>query len=255
MIGSYVGKHRRNRIFLYTIIALVGFLSLSMLQLISKGSIDWSYYLAQFLSLLLGILHAAIMYRYMPFLKPDQFWKGFGITILLACLGALGAAITYYFLDLDYHFLTFLFPFVLPYVCWQTYRLFFQIPVPHYKLWRYPVGTQPPDLSGIDLSQVQVIGFVFYKKIDEARPTNFTARAPLNMKLGLLFFIFIVDYNDKKPHDTISFLDGQNLPYGWLFYKRQGFFKRKHYFDPDLSFVENGIRQNEFIYATRYKVK
>jgi len=74
------------------------------------------------------------------------------------------------------------------------------------------------------------------------------------MPLGVLFFIFINDYNEKKPHDTITYLIGQHhKPYGWLFYRRKGIFKQKQYFDPDLTIQENGIRQSEIIYAVRYQ--
>ena len=255
MPGSFDRKHLRNRTFLYCIIAIIIFLLISTLQLAGKGFIDWSYYLAQFISLLAGILHVVIVYRYIPFLHTDEFWKGFGITVLIGCLAAIGCAVAYHFLHLDFSFLTFIFPFVIPYVCRQTYLHYFRIPLSEYKLWYYPVGVQMPDLSLIDLSQIEVIAFVFYKKIDDARQTNFTARAPLKMELGQLFFIFINDYNEKNPHDTISYLNGQNRPYGWLFYKRTGLFKRKYYFDPDLTFAENGILQNESIYGIRFQVK
>ena len=71
------------------------------------------------------------------------------------------------------------------------------------------------------------------------------------MTLGQLFFIFINDYNEKNSQNTIEYLESKNSPYGWLFFRKKKWFKRKHYFDPALSFRQNAIQPNEFIYAIR----
>jgi hypothetical protein len=244
-----VRKHLRNRSFLYGLITI--------LLLSATGLLGWTnilvtgsyYYLAQALAFGLGILHVILMYRYLN-LNPGDFWKGFGITLLLMVLGAVALVILYYYLHLNYAFITFLFPFVIPYLCWQTYQAFAEIPPPSYKIWHYPVNEKMPDLDMIDLSQIEVVQFVFNKKEKDPNQINFTSKAPLDMSLGQLFFIFINDYNEKNAQSTIEFLNTQQQPYGWLFYRKK-WLNGKYYFDPNLSFRENVIRPNEFIYADR----
>jgi hypothetical protein len=108
-----------------------------------------------------------------------------------------------------------------------------------------------PDLDMIDLSQIEVIQFVFTKNPNDSTQTNFTSKAPLNMTLGQLFFIFINDYNDKNVQHPIGYLKATREPFGWLFYRKKKLFNQKHFFDADLTFRDNGIQPNERIYAIR----
>lgn len=245
-----VGKQLRNRTFLYGLVTII--------LLAATGLLGWTnitltgnyYYLAQALALGLGILHVILMYKFLP-LNPDSFGKGFGITFLLMLLAAIALAILYYYLRLNYAFITFLFPFIIPYLCWHTYRAFTEIPPASYKVWHYPVNEKMPDLDMIDLSRIEVVQFVFNKKQQDLTQVNFTSKAPLDMSLGQLFFIFINDYNEKNAQSTIEFLNAQQQPYGWLFYRKKKWLNGRYYFDPNLTFRENIIRPNEFIYAQR----
>jgi hypothetical protein len=108
-----------------------------------------------------------------------------------------------------------------------------------------------PDLDFIDLSKIQVVQFVFLKKIKDPSHTNFTSKAPLEMPFSQLFFIFINDYNERNSLQTIEFANDKALPYGWLFYRKRKWPWRRHYFDPDRNFSQNGIQPNEVIFAER----
>ena len=214
---------------------------------------DAYYYFAQVLALTIGIVHVFLMYRLLPFPHPDQFGYGLAYTLICLALGMIAATVIYYLLNLDFRFLTYLFPFLVPYLIWQCFRFFAAIPPAAYKPWYYPLDAEMPDLDMIDLSQIEVVQFVFSKNASDPAQTNFTSKAPLNMTLGQLFFIFINDYNDKNPLQPIEFLNAHRSAFGWHFYREKKWFKNKHYFDPDLSFRENGIQPNEFIYSTRLK--
>ena len=246
-------KKYGKRPFLYAFILAILIGLTGLLQRVDPGSADTYYYFAQALVLVLGIFHILLFYRFVPQINTGDFWIGLGITILIMFAGALAAAITYHYLILDFRFLTYVLPFIVPYICWQVFIVFFQIPPAGYKTWYYPVNEEMPDLDMIDLSQIEVVQFVFSKNPQDATQTNFTAKAPLNMTLGQLFFIFINDYNDKNEQHPIQYLKSPNEPYGWLFYRRKKWFNRKHFLDSDLSFLNNGIQPNEFIYAARVK--
>jgi hypothetical protein len=240
-----------KRAILYVFINVIFICLAGLLQWVDNAEADTYYYFAQALVLIAGIVHVFLLYRFIPQISPSDFWKGFWITLLIMLAGAIVSAITYHFLNLDFRFLTYILPFVVPYLCWQVFRFFFRIPSPLYKTWYYPLNEEMPDLDMIDLSQIEVVQFVFSKNPQDSTQTNFTAKAPLNMTLGQLFFIFINDYNDKNLHHPILYLQTPTQPHGWLFYRKKKWFNQKEFLDSDLSFLNNTIKPNEFIYAVR----
>jgi hypothetical protein len=250
MAENRVVKKYGKKPLLYALIMVIlpGFISL--LQWTNSNQADSYYYFAQALVFITGIGHVWLMYKLFQ-ITPGDFWKGFLITVMIMLAGTVAAAIMYYFIHLDYRFLTYILPFIIPYLCWQVYQFFFQIPAPVYKSWYYPLNEEMPDLDMIDLSQIEVVQFVFSKNPQDTTQTNFTSKAPLNMTLGQLFFIFINDYNDKNAQHPIEYLKSAQEPFGWLFYRKKKWFNQKHFFDADLSFHNNSIKPNEFIYAVR----
>ena len=251
MAENRMVKKTGNAILFYTLILVVLLSLVSLLQWTSHLMADSYYYFSQILSFALGIAHVFFMYRFVSRIHPDDFWKGFGFTFLIMVLAAVAGCLAYYELRLDYRFLTYLLPFILPFLCWQAFRFFFRIPSPLYKSWYYPLNQEMPDLDMIDLSQIEVVQFVFSKNPQEGSQTNFTSKAPLNMTLGQLFFVFINDYNDKNTQQPISYLQSAQQPFGWLFFRKKKWFGARHFFDANLSFRENGIQPNELIYAVR----
>ncbi len=251
MAENMIEKKYGRKAFFYVLVTVILLSATSLLQLINANSADSYYYFAVFLSLGLGVLHALLVYRYFPQFSRSEFGKGLLITLIIMILAAVLAAVAYYFLRADYFFLTGLFFFAIPYFSWCAYYFFLQIPPSVYKPWYYPLNQEMPDLDMIDLSQIEVVQFVFNKKPGDSLQTNFTSKAPLNMGLGQLFFIFINDYNEKNSQNTIEYLKDRDNPYGWLFYRKKKWFGRRFYFDPELSFRENVIQPNEFIYALR----
>ncbi|MDP4213187.1 MAG: TssN family type VI secretion system protein [Bacteroidota bacterium] len=251
MADDRITKKYGKRSFLYALILVILLGLISLLQWSETSQADSYYYFGQALVLCLGAGHVLLMYKFVPPISPDDFRKGLLFTLLLMLAAALAAAVLYYFILLDYRFLTYILPFVIPYLCWQACRFFFQIPSRTYKSWYYPLNEEMPDLDMIDLSQIEVVQFVFFKNPQDTTQTNFTSKAPLNMTLGQLFFIFINDYNDKNVQNPISYLKSSGQPYGWLFYRKKKWLGQQHFFDADLSFRDNSIQPNEFIYAVR----
>lgn len=238
-----------KKTFFYGAAAALLLAVMALLFRIDSIGVRWTFALAQLLAFSLGILHAWILSVKAPRLS---FPKGLLFTLLLMVCGALMAAILYYIMRLDPRFLCCLLFFPVPVLCVYAWRAYFYIPFPVFKMWHYPMEEAMPDLDMIDLSQTLVVQLVLSKQVTESGRVSFTARAPLNMMLGQLFFIFINDYNEKNPHHPIGFLDaGTGRPDAWLFHRKYTRWRKKRYFDPDLSILENGIRPNEFIYAER----
>lgn len=252
MAENIIRKKYGKRGFIYLLIFLAALGGVGLLSLLTIDAIDAFYYLALLLGLIIGSLHVVFMYRFLP-IQRNEFTKGLILTLLLLLGSAILSAVIYYFRGGYYSFLTGLLTFIVPYLGYQTYLFLMKIPPSSYKLWYYPINEDMPDLDMIDLSQIEVVQFVFNKKHQEVVKTNFTSKAPLNMTLGQLFFIFINDYNEKNAQNTIDLMNDQKTLFGWVFYRKGKWFSKNFFFDPDLSFRDNQIQPNEIIQVERIK--
>ena len=71
------------------------------------------------------------------------------------------------------------------------------------------------------------------------------------MPFGELFMIFMNDYNDRNTDSPIQYTNQESKPYGWVFYKKEPWYKPNRYMDADLNFRQNNIVDNDIIYARR----
>lgn len=246
-------KQKSKWLILYVSVMCILICLISVLQWFELTSFQQIfYYIAQLLVLIVGIIHLIIMPKILIWINKN-FWQELIVTLVILIASLISALIIYYFLKLDFVFATFICAFALPFICFHTYKFFLKIPEPIYSLWFYPVDEEMPDLDMIDTSQVQLVTFIFPRNTRDNKLVEFTSKAPINMKLGELFFYFIASYNEKYRQQPIEYLMGDNKPYGWRFYRKNKWFNRKYFFDFDSSFRQNNIRPSEFIYALRYK--
>ncbi|MBS1948737.1 MAG: hypothetical protein JST47_13320 [Bacteroidetes bacterium] len=250
MAGNIIEKKYGKKTFFYLLIATALVSAVGLLQFAGSDAADKFYYLAEFLCLGMGALHVTLMYRFLP-VQKTEFGKGLLATLVILLCSTAIVGIIYYLRKSNFSFLAYAIVFIVPYLCYQVYCFLLVIPKAEYKLWYYPVNTEMPDLDMIDLSQIEVVQFIFNKKPQDSVQTSFTSKAPLNMTLGQLFFIFINDYNEKNAQNTIAWMNEQKAPFGWVFYRKRKWFSKNFYFDPDLSFRDNRIQPNEMVHALR----
>lgn len=214
-----------------------------------------AYPMAMSSFLILGILHVYLISQWFDTLFTNRSAKAIGFTLLISMLTALLVIFLYHKLVQELTkgvgMATALVGFLFPIFVARVYQNYLEIPLKEYKRWYYPVGQPLPDMDLLDLSRVLVIQFEFTKKANESDFTNFRAKAPNAMLFGELFFIFLNDYNDRNPASPIEYLSAGGKPYGWLFYKKAPWYKRRQYMDPDLTFQANHIVDNETIVAVR----
>jgi hypothetical protein len=214
-----------------------------------------AYYIAMFTFLVSGILNVFLLSQWFDVLFLNRSLKAIGFTLLISIIAALLIIFLYHktiqSLTMGLGMASGLVAFFFPVVAASVYQSFLMIPPREYKKWFYPVGQSLPDMDLLDLSRVLVIQFEFTKKAEEKAFTNFRAKAPNAMLFGELFFIFLNDYNDRNPGSPIEYIQPDQIPYGWLFYKKSPWYKRRKYMDPDLTFQANGIVDNETIVAVR----
>lgn len=245
-----------NKSVRYIMAWLPAFALASLAGMLKTVNREVIFIILQFLYLLMGYVHLRLMYKYLPHLEPNKFQKGFLFTILMIGIGVVSSVLLVrYGLKsrnaFFYPTATLLFP--VAYLVKKAFDAFIEIPHHQYKKWYYPLSVEAPDRDFIDLSVILIVHLNFTKQQAEKNLTTFTAKAPLKMTVGTLFQIFINDYNERNEDNPIQFLDENKSPQGWLFYVNRGFWKKKFYLDPDLTFNENGVIDKEGIFAQRYE--
>lgn len=146
--------------------------------------------------------------------------------------------------------------FLVPLVLAQTIRAVQEVPAKIYNAWYYPLHQETQDPSDEELKNPLVISFVFNKNRQTNEYTTFRARAPLNMPVGRLFYFFLNDYNERNPESEINFLDHENIPTGWVFFKdRKGFFSSRKVIDTEVSIKGNDIKENDILLCKRMPIQ
>jgi hypothetical protein len=251
MNSSSIDKSPFKNLIYYTGAAQLFFGAISSIGLLKEISIQAIFLIILLCFFILGVVHLFALKRFLPSLQTAY---QIGFTVLITLIGLIAVFLFYYFvltnvqnksLSLGLIF------FPLPFFIILAFRFFIAIPEKKYKLWYYPLDQQMPDLDLLDLSKVLVIQFEFRKTLQDRDGTNFKAKAPFEMPFGQLFFIFINDYNERNPHSLIKVTDERSQPYAWTFYKKTSQWKSPQYLDPDRSFRENQIDNNDIIFCTR----
>ena len=245
-------KKSPYKVFIYYAIgSLVVFGLINCFGLIRSSSIQTLFFFILLAYLIAGIVHTFLLKMFLGQLKSQY---GLLFTLLLMLLGFIAVFILnrFIFYKSSHALYTLgLVIFPLPLLFIYTLQLFLNIPDRIFRKWLYPVNHDMPNLDLLDLSRVLIIQFEFLKSPGESSYTNFKAKAPINMPFGELFYIFINDYNESHPQNIIEVLNDSQAPYPWIFNVKTPWWKRTNYVDPDLTFQENGIVNNDIIFCQR----
>mgnify|MGYP001294781377 CR=1 FL=1 len=210
---------------------------------------------AQVFILFLGILHVMLTPATLPWYKDQPFNMKLMFVICILFLAYFFSNLSLSFLvshDLQIVWYLSLLWFLIPILLNQTVEALLQVPPKIFKQWYYPLNQNIDDPSDEELENPIVISFIFPKNEESPEQTTFRAKAPVGMKLSRLFYFFINDYNSRHPEGTISFLDSNRAPYGWIFMKvKNKFFNLKDGMDPDISIYANEIRENDVLICKR----
>ncbi len=143
--------------------------------------------------------------------------------------------------------------FFIPTLFYHTFEAAYDIPAAAYNTWEYPLNN-PIDLPEEDPSErLLVIGFEMAKKSTDKKNTYFRAKAPENIKVGELFYHFINDYNDLQSETPIEYADHSNMAFEWWFRLKPKWYQSNKILDPNISFRNNGIKENSVIICERIK--
>lgn len=225
-----------------------------LLGLLGLQFMPWGYLLAQMAYLLLGVTAVILLNRHLPETLVER--KG-----MLALFGLIVGLLGIYlfqlafnrFNGLSYGWLagTSLLAFFVPPVFWWAYIAMTAIPSEIYTVWYYPEKAPLLDMYDVDLDKLKVLEVELFKGAADPSPLKVKVKAPPDMNFGEWFKKFIDDYNLKFPRNGIHFRSEEGEAYGWIFYLKPSFFRRKQFIDPALSVGKNQVREKYTIFARR----
>lgn len=240
-------------IIVFITFGLIGFLSSSK---VLNDTIFNTYIAFQTIFLILGIVHVWVLRKYFSELSENEndYFSEFFFSLAFVFIGLIAfLKVTSIFKE-DYKilFLTAIISFVIPLLFYKLYELALLIPVKIYKQWLYPLGENIKDPTSEELKNPLVISFEFIKKEEEDnKVTNFRVKAPENLEFGKLFYFFLNDYNERHPEGTIDFLDKDNTPHKWVFYKKPSFLNGLRYINYNKTVIGNRLKENDIIICKR----
>ncbi|WP_452226440.1 TssN family type VI secretion system protein [Lacinutrix cladophorae] len=205
----------------------------------------------------LGFLHLHVMDKYFPDLQNDKtdFFNEFLFSIIILCIGLIAYmnVVNRFRPNFSIIFLGSGLCFIIPFLFKKLYEFAFNIPIPVYKKWVFPLDKSIKDPTKNELINPAVISFEFQKKHEINEITNFRIKAPENMEFGKLFYFFINDYNERHPESTIEYLDPNNMqPQEWVFYfKPKNWFGSVKHINYEKTVVNNSINENDVIVCKR----
>lgn len=214
----------------------------------------WGYLGAQVIYLLFGILAVWLLSKHYPEVLEHR--KGM---LVLCAVIAVGLGVFLFKLafnwlnDLDYGWLaaTSALVFLVPLVFWWAYMAMLEIPSEIYTVWYYPRQAVSMDLFDVDLDKLKVLEVELFKAVNDPSPLKVKVKAPPDMVFGAWFQKFIDDYNTKFPRAGVQFEGPEGDAYGWIFYVKPSFFKKKQFINPDISVAQNQVSEKLAIHARR----
>ncbi len=139
--------------------------------------------------------------------------------------------------------------FFLPLLIQRTWTQYQAIPAPAYAAW-YP--DQSPDvIPGNYPGEKLSLTFQFPGQPGLDQPVFIEASLPGREFLGKAFLDFMYQYNKKWPLAAVELQDGQQQPYGWVFYQLElnGF--REKFLDPKTLLWKQSFKPGTIIAVKR----
>lgn len=192
----------------------------------------------------LGYLHYLILRANVTALTADQkIWY----SLLLSLVVALGGYVFYFLFSNPFVLtvITGVCTFLLPFVLDEVWRLFLILFTRAAATWHYSTDVSVQKATTF-LNSIPV-----RFKIDAGRlrgEYTVSFKAPVRMKLGTIFYHMVQEQNSHRE-DVIELTDREGQAYDWAF--STSVLGWKSFLDPELTLLENGIKENAVVKAER----
>jgi hypothetical protein len=214
------------------------------------------YYIALFvLYMILGWLNIGWARKVIPNLKKDTtpYIMEFLIHFVIMFIGAALFSMIFNFCnELQYGLwaCTCLLSFIFPSLFYETYKKYMEIPPEVHKFWKFSPFLDLSQFEYMDYNKLMLLEMEFVKRLTDQIPTKVKVKAPDNILFGTWFQKFLNDYNVKFSTTPIELKNGEE-EFLWIFYIKRSFFLPRKYVDPELTILENKIKEKHTIVAKR----
>lgn len=248
-----------NKKLIYFVLASCVILALpALLGFIDYWFMPYVYILLQVVYLIVGWYYLAMLRWIEKEIDQKPFYVEF-LFVLVIMIVAAGIFSLVFNLcnELQYGLwaCTCILPFIFPVLFRKVYHSFMEIPLEIYKIWSYDGQDQSvwdDTETDPESERIIVVELEIARLAADPVPLNIKAKASEDMPFGVWFKIFLNDYNIKSSATPITYSDYEHS-YGWIFYRLSSVLGRKKYIDPNLSFTQNKMRENQVIIAKRAK--
>ncbi len=193
----------------------------------------------------LGYLHFLILRANVTGLTPSE---KFLYSSLLATVVFLAGSIFYFIAPLVFSWQTVVAgvcAFLLPFVLAEAWRLFYFMSSQAAATWRYSADVSLQKATTF-LNSMPVRFKIQAGQLAGEYTVGF--RAPVRMKLGTIFYHMVQEQN-SQGENVVRLSSGEGQPYEWAF--SITVFGWKTFLDPELSLLENGLKENAIVTAQR----
>ena len=245
--------------FLYgTGLAILTSLAAYLASYISENPFEVFWFLGG-IFFLFGIVHMLLMHK--RFFYAQQYNSNkvliaevlFGLAVILFTI-VVFSALQYFSKDkyfLFYPVVVSALLFFVPLMIFHSFQAAYDIPPARFPTWKYQL-LEPVKLTEIDGGGRElIIGFEVAEKATDSGRTYFRVRAPETWQLSTLFYRFLDEYNDPDNKTTIEYIDKEDEPYEWWFYKKRKWYQVQKILNPEFSIRESGIKENTVIVCER----
>lgn len=227
----------------------------ALLGFIDYWFMPYAYVCLLFLYLILGYVNLIILKKVFSELTEKPYYVEFLCVFVVMFVGIALFSLAFNLCnELQYGLWasTCLLPFIFPSLFRKTHKAYMDIPVEVYKIWSYDKEERGLVEERYDSNKIIVVELELFKQVSDKEPLNIKAKASEDMPFSVWFKVFLEDYNKKSPEGAIVYADFIDS-YGWIFYINTAILGRKKYIDPDLSFAQNKIKEENIIIAKRVK--
>lgn len=211
-----------------------------------------SFIAIQIVFFILGIVHVIVIHHFFPEMKDTKNLATeilftlallfIGLTVFSNVIGRFKPNYTFIFLGTGLAWL-------IPFLFYKCYLFALTIPLPIFKTWSYPLDNSILEPTNDELKSPVVIHLKF-KKNEHEDIINFTIKAPRYMEFSRLFYIFINDYNERHPEDTIQYVNEGKVDQ-WSFYFQPKWYQSFKHVDYSKTIIDNNIKENDTIICER----
>ncbi len=249
---------RGSKPFLYGLVsAMITSIAAYLVSFISENPFEVFWFFGG-IFFLLGIIHMLFIHKRFFYAQKHNSNKVlvaellFGLSLILFTI-VIFSTLQFFFKDPNFLFYPIVVSallFFVPLLIFHSFQAAYDIPPAQFPTWQYPLdkSLQLPPIVRSDGEFI--IAFEIAEKAMDSKQ-GLRVYAYESWQLSTLFHHFINEYQNPVTKARIEYIDNEDEPYKWWFYKKHKWYQTRNILNPEFSIRESGIRENTVIICER----